>query len=170
MLFRSPNEEYDFSLVRHFLFDTAEFLRFELLATSSYTPLAQVSTKIKGELRYHLLHANTWIEQLGSATEESISRLQTALDVALPYALGIFEESPFEHEIISSGVFAGEVVLKERWMKKISEVISRTNLVLPDLKLTIPVMGGRIGEHSRNLQPLLEEMGEVFRTDPGAQW
>ena len=36
------------------------------------------------------------IKQLGSATEESISRLQKSLEEALPYALGIFEKSPYE--------------------------------------------------------------------------
>jgi len=90
-----PNGEYDFSLIRHFLFDTADALRWEMLTQSSYEPLALLAKKIKGELRYHTMHANTWIKQLGSATEESISRLQSSLETAMPYALGIFEESPF---------------------------------------------------------------------------
>ena len=71
-----PNGEYDFSLIRHFLFDTAEAIRFDMLSNSTYVPLANLAKKIKGELRYHTMHANTWIKQLGSATEESISRLQ----------------------------------------------------------------------------------------------
>ena len=71
-----PNREYDFSLIRHFLFDTADALRWEMLCQSSYEPLSLLAKKIKGELRYHTLHANTWIKQLGSATEESIGRLQ----------------------------------------------------------------------------------------------
>ena len=95
-----PNGEYDFSLIRHFLYDTAEALRFEMLTRSSYQPLAQLVTKIRGELRYHTLHANTWIKQLGSATDESISRLQRSLQIALPYALGLFERSPFEDDLI----------------------------------------------------------------------
>ena len=31
-----PNGEYDFSLIRHFLFDTAELLRFQFLSASSF--------------------------------------------------------------------------------------------------------------------------------------
>src|SRR6185369_6167560 len=116
-----PNGEYDFSLIRHFLFDTADALRWELLTQSSFEPLAQLAKKIKGELRYHTLHANTWIKQLGSATEESISRLQNSLELAMPYALGIFEESPMEKEIISNSIFAGEFELKKRWTLKIEE-------------------------------------------------
>ena len=165
-----PNQEYDFSLIRHFLFDTADALRWEMLSQSSYEPLAQLAKKIKGELRYHTLHANTWIKQLGSATEESISRLQNSLNTAMPYALGIFEESPNEKEIISSGLFGGEQELKKRWLTKIEEVISKTQLHLPDFKIITPFEGGRVGKHTEYLQPLLDEMSEVFRIDPTAEW
>jgi ring-1,2-phenylacetyl-CoA epoxidase subunit PaaC len=170
LLTELPNDEYDFSLIRHFLFDTAEAFRFEMLSASSYAPLAQLARKIKGELRYHTLHANTWIKQLGSATEESIKRLQQSLDKALPYALGIFEESPFEAALISDGIFAGEKNLQSRWEEKITAVVAQTSLALPDLKMIKPVYGGRRGQHSEHLQPLLDEMSEVFRIDPTAEW
>src|SRR5688572_2218380 len=86
-----PNGEYDFSLIRHFLFDTALALKFNMLTQSSYTPIKELAVKVRGELKYHTLHANTWIRKLGTATPESITRLQNALDFAWPYALGIFE-------------------------------------------------------------------------------
>jgi ring-1,2-phenylacetyl-CoA epoxidase subunit PaaC len=164
-----PNGEYDFSLLRHFLFDTAEAIRFELLGHSSYEPLAQVARKIRGELRYHTLHANTWIQQLGSS-KPAVSRLQSALNYAMPFALGIFEESPFENELIASGIFAGEVELQRRWRIRVEEVILPTQLVLPHLRDAVPVSGGRKGQHSEHLQPLLDEMSEVFRIDPTAEW
>jgi ring-1,2-phenylacetyl-CoA epoxidase subunit PaaC len=165
-----PNQEYDFSLMRHFLFDTAEALRFEMLTNSSYEPLAQLAKKIRGELRYHTLHANTWIKQLGSATPESIERLQKSLVYAMPFALGIFEPSIHEDELIKSGVFAGEKALQEKWTERITTIISETNLQLPDLKSIKPVVGGRQGKHTGHLQPLLDEMSEVFKIDPGAEW
>jgi ring-1,2-phenylacetyl-CoA epoxidase subunit PaaC len=164
------NAEYDFSLIRHFLYDTAEAIRFEALTRSSYEPLAQLSTKIRGELRYHTLHANTWIKQLGSATPESIERLQKSLEYALPFALGIFEESPYEHEIIASGFFEGEQKIKEKWHTQIQKILAQTNLQLPDVKNIQPIMGGRTGKHSEHLQPLLDEMSEVFNIDPTAEW
>jgi ring-1,2-phenylacetyl-CoA epoxidase subunit PaaC len=165
-----PNQEYDFSLIRHFLFDTAEALRFELLANSSYEPLAQLAKKIRGELRYHTLHANTWIKQLGSATPESIERLQKSLDYAMPFALGIFEPSPYEQELISAGIFEGEEALQKKWQAKIESIISQTKLILPDLKIVKPELGGRKGVHTEHLQPLLDEMSEVFKIDPTAEW
>lgn len=170
LLVELPNAEYDFSLIRHFLYDTAEAIRFEALTRSSYEPLAQLATKIRGELRYHTLHANTWIKQLGSATPESIERLQNSLEYALPFALGIFEESPYENEIISSGIFEGEQNIKEKWLTQIQKILDQTSLHLPDVKIIQPIVGGRIGKHSEHLQPLLDEMSEVFKIDPTAEW
>ena len=170
ILVELPNQEYDFSLIRHFLYDTAEAIRFESLTRSSYEPLAQLATKIRGELRYHTLHANTWIKQLGSATEESIDRLQKSLDFAFPYALGIFEESPYEKEIINNNLFEGEQQIKEKWFIQIQKILSQTSLHLPEPKISQTVDGGRVGKHSEYLQPLLDEMSEVFKIDPKAEW
>lgn len=164
-----PNGEYDFSLIRHFLFDTALAIRFEMLCQSSFTPLAELSFKIRGELKYHTLHANTWIKQLGNATPESITRLQKSLEFAWPYALGIFEESPYEKDLIAAGVFSGESVLYGQWITKVEQVLKQTSLKMPhdtDKKF----QGGRSGKHSEHLQPLLDEMSQVFKIDPGAEW
>jgi len=170
ILVELPNGEYDFSIMRHFLFDTAEALRFGLLASSSYTPLAQLAVKIRGELRYHTLHANTWITKLGTATDESISRMQVALEYTLPFAIGVFEPSPHEKALIDGSIFKGEKHLKTLWKSRVEEVISKTKLRLPAWDSIEPVEGGRTGKHSEYLQPLLDEMGEVFRIDPQAEW
>jgi ring-1,2-phenylacetyl-CoA epoxidase subunit PaaC len=165
-----PNGDYDFSIVRHFLYDTAEALRFEMLANSSYQPLADLAKKIKGELRYHTMHANYWVKKLGTATEESKARMQQSLNALLPYALGMFEKSAFEAQIVKEGIFAGEDELKIRWKNRISEIVKITELVVSDWATIQPNSGGRSGIHTEHLQPLLNEMGEVIRTDPTTQW
>jgi ring-1,2-phenylacetyl-CoA epoxidase subunit PaaC len=165
-----PNGEYDFSLIRHFLYDNAEAIRFEMLADSEFRPLAELAGKIKGELRYHTLHARTWIKKLGSATPESIQRLQESLDYSLPYALGMFEESPFENDLINNGIFRGEKILQEKWKTSVEKVTQETQLRMPDWNNIVPVYGGRTGNHTRHLQPLLDEMSEVFRIDPSTEW
>ncbi len=165
-----PNGDYDFSLMRHFLYDVADQLRFEMLANSSYEPLAKVARKIKGELKYHVFHANTWITKLGAANEESHAHMQTALNEAWNYALGLFEEGPFEKELKEAGVFDGEVALKGRWLEAITPVLDKATLVIPSETTWQPVLGGRTGIHTEHLQPLVEEMSEVFRVDPSAEW
>lgn len=165
-----PNGDYDFSLMRHFLYDVADQLRFEMLANSSYEPLAKVARKIKGELKYHVFHANTWVVKLGAANEESKARMQTALNDAWNYALGLFEEGDFENELKSEGVFAGEAALKQRWLETITPTLSKATLTIPHENTWEPKLGGRKGLHTEHLEPLVEEMSEVFRVDPSAEW
>jgi len=165
-----PIGEYDFSLVRQFLFDHAEAVRYDMLTGSSFQPLAQLAKKIKGEIKYHVMHADTFLKQLGTGTEESHARMQSALNYAMPYALGIFEKSEFENELIAQEVFAGEEVLKAKWLEKITPVILASNLQLPKVADNKIVYGGRKGFHSEYLKLLLDEMCEVVRLDPEAEW
>ncbi len=165
-----PNGDYDFSLMRHFLYDVADQLRFENLANSSYEPLAKVARKIKGELKYHVFHANTWVVKLGNGTEESKARMQTALNEAWNYALGMFETSEFESDLIADGVFAGEEALKKQWLDTITPVLEKASLQIPSSSTWAPVLGGRKCIHTEHLAPLVDEMSEVFRVDPSAEW
>jgi ring-1,2-phenylacetyl-CoA epoxidase subunit PaaC len=164
-----PNGEYDFSLVRHFLFSHAESLRFEMLAESSFEPIAKIAKKLKGEIKYHVMHADTWIKQLGG-TEESNSRIQKAIDEAFNSALGIFEPGNYENELAEMKVFAGEKILQNKWIEKITPIVESSMLKLPEKNLWKPSYGGRKGKHTEYLQPLLDEMAEVFRIDPEAEW
>ncbi len=165
-----PNGEYDFSLVRHFLFDHADQLRFEALANSSYEPLAKVAKKVKGELKYHVFHANTWLVKLGQANENSHNRMQAALNLAWNYALGMFEESAHEDALITEGIFEGELALRDKWLATITPIILKAGLQIPASSEWQPVYGGRICKHTEHLSPLVEEMSEVFRYDPTAEW
>ncbi|PUZ28377.1 phenylacetate-CoA oxygenase subunit PaaI [Chitinophaga parva] len=169
-LVEQPIGEYDFSLMRHFLFDHAEALRYEALADSSFVPLQQLARKIKGELKYHTLHANAWIIQLAQAGEEGKARMQAALEETLPLALGIFEPLAQEAELIASGVYCGEAALQQRWWESLQPILAKAGLALPATGDLEPAYGGRSGWHTQYLAPLLDEMGAVFRLDPEATW
>jgi len=165
-----PIGEYDFSLMRNFLFNHSEYLRFEMLALSSYEPLSKVAMKFRGEIKYHVMHSDIWVKQLGKATEVSNLRMQKALDETFELALGIFEEGPNEALLNELFIFSGEKVLKEKWLDSISPVLESAALKIPELKSETSAFGGRKGSHTQYLQPLLYEMGEVFRIDPKAEW
>lgn len=165
-----PNADYDFSTIRHFLYDVADQLRFEALANSSYEPLAKVARKIKGELKYHVFHANTWVVKLGNGTEESKARMQTSLNLAWNYALGMFEQSKYESALINDGIFIGEETLKNNWLQQVKNILDKANLTIPNQADWQPVFGGRTGKHTEHLAPLVDEMSEVFRIDPSAEW
>lgn len=164
-----PNGEYDFSLVRHFLFDTAEYLRYGMLASSTLEPLAKLARKVHGELKYHLYHAQTWIIQLSSqGTEESKARMQSALNEAWPYALGMFDPKDDDATLIAEGVFAGEQALEDAWRASVTDICAKASLVVPADGAVM--LGGRNGFHTEYLQPMLDEMTEVYRIDPSAEW
>jgi ring-1,2-phenylacetyl-CoA epoxidase subunit PaaC len=152
------------------LFDFAEYLRFESLRGSAYEPLAQVANKFFGEIKYHTMHANTWLDQLGNGNEESHSKMQDSLNYAWNYALGIFEPGPAEKILIDENIFIGEENLRKRWLDVIAPLIQNSGLSLPSNDEWKPIYGGRNGRHTEHLQPLLEEMTEVYSIDPSADW
>lgn len=165
-----PIGEYDFSLMRHFFFDMAELIRFDMLRNSSHEGLANIAKKYKGEIKYHSMHANTWLQQLGRGNEESNARLQAQLDANWNLALGIFEPGPFEDILKSAGIFEGEAVLQQNWLDAVIPLLEKAGLNVPEQSNWAPVYGGRFGQHTEYLQPLLDEMTEVYSIDPSADW
>ena len=165
-----PIGEYDFSLVRHYLFDKLESLRYDDLVHSSDTDLVQLARKVKGEVKYHVMHADTWMRQLAQGSEVSKARLQSSINLHWKMALGMFEEVEGEEELIASGVFCGHRELYLRWRNKVEQDFAGWGLVVPSFGLEELEGGGRKGYHTEYLQPLLEEMGEVIRSEPDAEW
>jgi ring-1,2-phenylacetyl-CoA epoxidase subunit PaaC len=165
-----PIGGYDFSLVRHFFFDHAEAIRYEMLAHSSFTQLAQLAKKIKGEIKYHTMHADVFLKQLADGNEESKARMQSAINFAWPYALGIFENGDYEEQLIDENIFEGEEELKSRWLENIKAIVESAGLKLPPVDESKIKYGGRKGLHSEYLKPLLDEMCEVVRIEPEAEW
>lgn len=162
-------EDYAFSLARHFFHDHAESLRFEALANCTYPDLAGLSKRFFSENKYHVFHANTWVKNLMNGTEESRARVQSALNEALPYALGIFEEGPYEQILINENLFIGEKALLERWKERISNLLSPYGYE-PDFSVDARE-GGRKGYHTEYLAPLINEMTEVLQLeDDTMEW
>ena len=167
-LVEMPIGAYDFSLMRHFLFDHAEAVRYNSLLQSSFTPLQLLARKVKGELKYHTLHADAWVMQLCKAGEESYIKMQAALNDCFQLACGIFEPGLEDGLLVEEKVFPGEASLFEQWQESIYPVLVKSALEMPERKQ--PVYGGRSGQHTPYLQPLLDEMSEVFRMNPAATW
>ncbi len=156
------------SLVRQFFYSEADAVRLTALETSTYTPLAQLARKLRGELKYHILHGRTMIERLGRATSDSRARLQASADRLYPHALGMFETTMHDATLADAGIYPTETELCERWQHEIASVMDKAELRLP--KDAKPVVGGRVGRHPAELAKLLDDMQKVYRLDPNAQW
>lgn len=165
-----PIGEYDFSLMRHLLFDVAALIRFEDASHSAYDPLAKLARKVKGEIKYHVFHASTFVKQLGQGNEESKARMQSAFNQNMALALGMFESFEGEELLVQQGIYKGEAAIRTAWLGEIGAILQEAGLKVPDIDKLEPVYGGRKGFHTEYLQPLLDEMTEVFRIDPAAEW
>jgi ring-1,2-phenylacetyl-CoA epoxidase subunit PaaC len=74
------------TIARHVLYETADAIRIERLKEDADAELAGIAAKIEREEVYHRLHAEMWVERLGS--EE---RYVEAVGELWPCALGVLE-------------------------------------------------------------------------------
>lgn len=162
-----PRGDWAFTVVRQFLFDFAEKVRLEALMGSAWAPLAEAAAKVRREETYHLMHSRAWIARLGDATEESHQRMQAALDLAWPHALGLFEPAPGEALRVAEGIQPPEAELRARWEAEVRPILEAASLVIPQAE---PIYGGRAGRHTEHLASLLADFQLVARSGLGETW
>jgi len=163
-----PKGDWGFSILRQFLYDAAETVRLTAFVESALTTLAQLAVKLRGEEKYHLMHGRTWVLRLGSATDESRRIMQTALDIAYPHAMGLFEPSEYDETLAQAGICPREHELQSQWESAVAPVLREAGLKLPDS--ASPVYGGRVGRHPAALKELLDGLQLVYNIDPTAKW
>lgn len=175
-----PRGDYATSLVRQYLFDLAEAVRYAALATSTWLPMAEAAVKLRQEEKYHLIHGRIYIDRLCRAAPGSRDRLQAALDRLFPYALGLWEPAPGEEKLAALGIVTAAASLQEQWLGALvpflegvglSVPVARPDAPLQPYRPTVaPVLGGRRGEHLPELTDLLAAMQGMYRSDPEAVW
>lgn len=124
-----PNREWAYTLARHWLYDTADDLRLQSLEGSSNSDLAQLSTKIRREERYHLLHADMWLRRLAEGPVEGRTKIAHALADAFADIPGLFEPFELEEEALSEGLLTQPSnELQQRFMRRTEEALERRSL------------------------------------------
>ena len=155
------------TVVRRYLYDTADAVRLEALAESSYTPLAELVGKVRREERYHVMHARAWFERLAEHPGEPRRRLESALGQIGADAASVFTELPGEAVLVEAGVLAASMAdLRGRWQDEITPVL-HAHALAPPADSADP--GGRVG-HSDAFRWLWGEFTSVRRLDPVATW
>ena len=101
-----PNADFGRTILRNFLVAAWQRELWQTLADSSDAELAAIAAKSLKETRYHLQHAADWTVRLGDGTEESHTRMQSALDYLWPYTAEFFsataEDATVEAESASA--------------------------------------------------------------------
>lgn len=157
------------AVVRSYLYDVAEDLRLESLAETSYAPLADRIGKVRKEERYHLEHAQNWLDRLAD-DEDGRSRLQDALDRLFPYALTIWEAPKGDDEkAVEFGFQARtQAEMREDWLDTTIPYLESLGLDVPmdegdDPDDLLPDELGRDGTHTDHWAALHEEMTHTYR-------
>ncbi len=86
-LVEMPTPDWAHALVRHWLYDAAEELRWDLVSKSTLVPLAEAAARATSEEWFHRRHADGLLDVL-LVGSESRERLLAALDDLLPVAVG----------------------------------------------------------------------------------
>ena len=79
-------EDWAATIARHFLYETADAIRLDVLKGSDDAELAGLAAKMDREEVYHRLHAEMWAERLRDEP-----RFQEALDAQWRFALGVLD-------------------------------------------------------------------------------
>jgi ring-1,2-phenylacetyl-CoA epoxidase subunit PaaC len=124
-----PNRDYAYTAARHYLYDTADSVRLEALAASTYKELAELVRVIRIEEGYHVDHARVWFRRLSGGPVEARRRFAEALAEALPEAIAIFEPLPDEPSLLADGSLPeSNEALLGRWLGSLGLDLERVGL------------------------------------------
>jgi ring-1,2-phenylacetyl-CoA epoxidase subunit PaaC len=163
-----PRGDWADSIARRYLYDTADAVRLDALAESSFTPLRELVAKIRREERYHRMHVSAWLERLATADGEPRRRLLDALERLSPDAATVLSPLPNELSLVMAGIIdAIGDELDARWRAEIGPVFDRLHLPMPPA--VADPAAARTG-HSDAFRWLWGEFTTVRREQPGATW
>jgi len=164
-LVEEPCTDWADALIRHWLYDTAEELRWESLVSSSVSGLGDIARRALREEVYHRRHADALLDALLESGEAQ-QRLLKSLDRLLPLAVGLFEAPAGEAAALEAGVSDRPMEsMMLQWQNAVDARFSTkawTEVAPPDQQQR------RI--RSTHFERMYAEMREVILLDPTAVW
>ena len=158
--------DWSWTLVRHVLHDIAEQIRWSALVGSSWEDLSHLAERVLGEEQFHLQHGSSLLSRLLS-DEQGQQRLTPAILELAPLGREYFVAS--DDELIEDRIIAMPLATQEQlWIDQTAELFDQYDITI-DFGSEAP-SAGRSGVRSHDFAALHEEMTEVLRIDPQAQW
>lgn len=166
-LVEQPNGDFAHTIARQLYFSVYQELLYGQLAEAGSgddSGVAALAAKAVKEVAYHRDHAEHWTLRLGDGTEESHTRMRRALDALWRHTGELFQ--PVE------GLDVNWPQLREEWTRRVTAVLERAGLTLPEGPQTSPwaAGAGRQGVHTEPFGRMLAEMQHLHRSHPGASW
>ena len=175
------------ALVRHWIYDTFEVARWQLMGDSTLPELASIARKALREEAFHRRHADALLDKL-LASPEARTRILTALEAIAPLVPGLCEPVAGEADAVGEGLAAGSTAeLLEPLLEDIGKRFSCSavdGLLAGDSGsgsaggsaaggfLAGGSANGQSGRTRRSVwfEPLMARMREVLDYDPEAVW
>lgn len=157
------------ALVRHWLYDHAEQVRWRALEASTVAEVAAIARLVDREESFHRQHADQLMRRLLTRGVASRPIVIAALERLLPLAVGVFDPVAEEAAALSEGVISStSAALAIEWRTTVE-----TFLADLEVALDWPSHPGA-QEHRTVRSPgfaaFHRELGEVISLDPGAVW
>ena len=164
-----PNGDWAKTVLKLFFFSTYQFFFYQNLISSSDAQLAAIAEKSLKEVTYHLRWSSEWVIRLGDGTEESHKRIQKALEELWSYTDEMFLHSSYEIECAKNNIGVDVSSIKINWTQKVNEILQEATLITPppgEVRRGL----GKQGNHTEDLQEILNDMQYLQRTYPGCEW
>lgn len=169
LLVEQPNGDFGHTMMRQFLFDGWHLAQLNGLMASSNEQIAAIAEKSSKEVTYHLERSTDTVIGLGDGTDESHTRMQTALDRLWPYVGEMFVADAIDLEMVSTGIAPDPASLRDGYDALLNDVFAAATLVKPDGDFAHS--GGKTGvRHTEHLGHMLTQMQWLQRAYPDATW
>jgi len=168
VLVEQPNGDFGQTIIRQVLIDAFQLELYQRMTDSADSRLAAIAAKSVKEVRYHLRYSSGWLVRLGDGTEESRSRVQSALELLWPYTVELFADDELDRTMAALGIAPRLSDVQAAWDRRIDEILSEATLQRP--KDRPYAWHGKRGQHSEHLGYILAEMQHLQRAYPGARW
>jgi len=96
--------KWEETLVRHWLYDIAEHIRWNALVESSIPEVAVIAQRALTEEAFHRSHSTLLLQRSLSGSADAKSRLVAAMEMLLPQSMAIWSPVAGEAEAVAQGV------------------------------------------------------------------
>ena len=163
------NEDYAHTILKVYIFSVYQKLLYEALANSSDEDLSAVGKKALKDVRYHYTHSSSWMKIFVQGTEESLSRIQKAVEDYWEYTQSLFEKVKGEDDLIALNVAPNPEVLKEAFREVIQKDFTEFGIEIPAEDHFMQPRS-RTGYHTEYFGYILCELQYLQRAYPGCEW
>ena len=165
--------DWDDSLVRHWLYDRAEALRWQTLESCADDRLVALAARAQREESFHLDHAEQLMSRL--AGSDAAGQLIEATERLLPLARALWTPVDSEAAAIDEGfIERSSNELSVDWDEQIRHDLSRWGLdvAIPSAEQAEPGAARQLGRRQRSdaFAQLHADIGRVIAEDPAATW